>query len=99
MGRPRMTDEQRAVAVALLANAIRKDERQQAIREQRRGDLTLTGGSRRRAEASAQYVRGMRDLLAVLFDGDRAVADACYAEARALARGERTADGESPAGP
>jgi hypothetical protein len=94
-----MTEEQRAVAVALLANAIRKDERQQARRVERGGDLALEGGARRRANATAQYLRGMGDLLAVLFDGGRAVADGCYAEARALARGEPAADGEPTTGP
>jgi hypothetical protein len=96
--RPKITEGQRAVAVALLANAIRKDERQQDRREERSGDLALAGGARRRAEASAQYVRGMRDLLAVLFNGGRSVADACYEEAQSLAHGGKTADDEPPAG-
>ena len=90
MARPAMTDEQRAMAVALLANAIRKDAHLLS-RTAGRADDDLVGsiGARRRAEPSRQYVRGMRDLLAVLFAGGRAVADECYELARAQALGEQ----------
>ncbi len=91
MGRPRMTREQRAMAVALLANAIRKDEQVRARGDRVGGDLVLAAGARGRAGASRQYVQGMRDLLAVLFEGGRAVADECYEAARAQAAGEQAA--------
>ena len=92
MGRPRMTDEQRAVAVALLANAIRKEEHLRVRQRGRSGDdLALAAGTRVRADASSQYLRGMRDLLAVLFAGGRAVADECFEAARAEALDERPA--------
>ncbi len=91
-GWPAMTAEQRAMAVALLANAIRKDEH---LRVRSRGmplsDVLPGLGSRRRAEASGEYVRGMRDLLAVLFEGGRAAADECYAAARTQALGDEAA--------
>ena len=42
MGRPTMTEEQRSVAVELLANAIRKDDRLWSQeRDEARGDLAL----------------------------------------------------------
>ena len=86
MGRPRMTEEQRAVAVALLANAIRKDEHLRAQEADRAGaDLVPVLAAGRRAEASRQYLNGMRDLLGVLFDGGRTVADECYDVARTQA--------------
>ncbi len=87
-----MTEEQRAVAVALLANAIRKEERLAGrARDRVEDDLGLAVGAGARAEASRSYVRGMRDLLAVLFAGGRAVADDCYEAARAQALGEQSA--------
>ena len=80
------------MAVALLANAIRKDEHLRArARGMPLGDVLPGLGSRRRAQASSEYVRGMRDLLAVLFEGGRADADACFAAARAQALGEQAA--------
>ena len=93
MTRPAMTEDQRAVAVALLANAIRNERRLRARAEEARRHSALlstlqVGG---RSEGSARYVRGMRDLLAVLFDGGRAVADACYEAALVEAEGGRTA--------
>ena len=92
MARPRMTEDQRAVAVALLANAIRKEERLVGRARDRAGDdLGLAVGAGARAEVSRSYVRGMRDLLAVLFAGGRAVADDCYEAARAQALGEQSA--------
>ena len=92
MGRPRMTEDQRAVAVALLANAIRKDERLAGhARDRAEDDLGLAVGAGARAEASRSYVRGMRDLLAVLFAGGRAAADECYEAARVQAAGDQTA--------
>ena len=88
MGRPTMTDERRAVAVELLANAIRRDERLWSReRDEARADLALALRARWRADASWAYLRGMRDLLAVLFASDKEVADACYGAARAQALG------------
>ena len=98
MGHPTMTEDQRAVAVALLANAIRKDERLWTHgRDAARGDLVLAVGARGKADASRQYLPGMRDLLAVLFDGGAAVADACYGAARIEALGEAATRSETPA--
>ena len=90
MGRPRMTAEQRAMAVALLANAIRKDAHLRARAEEaaRRAEPIPGGGARGRHEASSRYVQGMRDLLAVLFEGGKAVADECYEAARVQALGD-----------
>jgi hypothetical protein len=91
-GRPPMTEEQRVMAVALLANAIRSEEHQRArARGRPLGDVLPGFGTRGRADASRRYVQGMRDLLAVLFDGGRAVADDCYREARAQALGDEPA--------
>ena len=90
MARPAMTDEQRAMAVALLANAIRK-EAHLLSRTTGHADDDLVGAvaARRRTETTRQYVRGMRDLLAVLFAGGRAVADECFELAQAQALGEQ----------
>ena len=103
VGRPQITDQQRAVAVALLANAIRRDEHLRARAERLAplgGPLAGTAGRGRRSP-SHQYVRGMRDLLAVLFEGGRAVADECEAAARVEALGTRhkgaAEDGTQPA--
>ncbi len=86
-----MTDDQRVVAVALLANAIRKEERLAGHARARAGDdLGVAIGAGSRAEVSHSYVRGMRDLLAVLFAGGRTVADECYEAARAQALGEQS---------
>jgi hypothetical protein len=89
MARPAMTEDQRVVAVALLANAIRKERRLRARAEEaRQGSALLAAfGTVGRSDGAAQYVRGMHDLLAVLFDGGRATADACYEEARVAAEG------------
>ena len=80
MAQPAMTEDQRIVAVALLANAIRKERRlRRAPRRPGEGSAVLsTFGAFGPSDGAAQYVRGMRDLLAVLFEGGRAVADACY---------------------
>ena len=91
-GRPRITEAQRVMAVALLANAIRSEENHRLrARGRPLGDVLPGFGGRGRADASRRYVQGMRDLLAVLFDGGRAVADSCYQEARAQALGDEPA--------
>jgi hypothetical protein len=84
-----MSEEQRLMAVTLLANAIRKQERDRPAgpANPSESDLVRQAGSRNRATAAHQYVRGMVDLLAVLFEGGRPVAESCYAEARRLAAG------------
>ena len=85
MGRPRISEDQRVVVVALLANAIRKDAYLKARAEHAAGagGMLSALGSRGQREASRQYVRGMCDLLAVLFEGGRTLADQCYAAAEA----------------
>lgn len=90
MGRPAMTEDQRVMAVALLANAIRKDEQGRARRLARLSNAPLlpTAAGRHQRDAAGQYVRAMRDLLAVLFADGHAGADACYETARAQATGD-----------
>ncbi len=85
MTRPAMTEDQRVVAVAMLANAIRRERRRHARADDARQQSSVlsTFGALGRGDGPAEYVRGMRDLLAVLFDGGRQVADACY-EAAAI---------------
>ena len=96
MAQPAMTEDQRIVAVALLANAIRKERRLRARAEEAREDSAVlaTFGTFGRSDGAAQYVRGMRDLLAVLFAGGRPLADACYEAAyvEAVGRGGTTDD-------
>ena len=89
MSYPRMTAEQRLMAVTLLANAIRKQERDgiRAPAAPTETDLARLSGSRGRATATEQYIRGMVDLLAVLFEGGRPVAEHCYDEAVRVAAG------------
>jgi hypothetical protein len=95
MGRPTITDDQRELAVILLANSLRKDAhlRPRPDPDVRAGVQEAPGGvsaaTRWRLEASRRYTRGMVDLLAVLFDGGRAVADECLADAERLAFGPR----------
>jgi len=83
MARPPISEEQRIMAVALLANAIRKTDRPAT----RPSSFFLEIGSRRR-DPSQEYLRGMRDLLAVLFDGGPRTADDCYAAAQTQATGD-----------
>lgn len=87
-GRPAITAEQRTMAVALLANAIRAEQNPRRHRVRPLGDLLPSLGSGGRDDGSRRYAQGMRDLLAVLFDGGRAVSDDCYREARLLALGD-----------
>ena len=91
MGRPTITDDQRELAVILLANALRKDAHLRPppdsdVREAAGG---VSGAMRWRVEASRRYAQGMLDLLAVMFDGGRAVAEECLAEAEIMAFGPR----------
>jgi len=88
------------MAVALLANAIRKEThlRARADEAARRAEGMPIGGARAQQEASGRYVQGMRDLLAVLFDDGRIVADECYEVARVQALGESAEPGTGAAG-
>jgi hypothetical protein len=91
MGRPAITEEQREVAVILLANALRKDAhlRRTPVPGDR-GEIAAVGGAARwRGEASRRYAQGMTDLLAVLFEDGRSVADECLRAAELLAYGQR----------
>ncbi len=98
MSQPRMTADQRVVVIALLANAIRKHERghRSGRPAAAQPDLARLAGSRGRASASQQYVRGMVDLLAVLFEGGRPYAEACYEEARRIALGTQPPGSSRP---
>ena len=80
------------MTVALLANAHRKAAylRTRADADLRRGEGALSPSAGRRADAAERYLDGMRDLLAVLFDGGRAAVDTYDAEARAAAFGQPT---------
>lgn len=71
------------MAVALLANAIRKTDRP-GTRNSTFFLETQSPASHRR-DPSQEYLRGMRDLLTVLFDGGPRVADDCYAAAQTQA--------------
>jgi hypothetical protein len=91
MGLPMITEDQRELAVILLANALRRDahlQRRPAAGD--REDTTGLGGATRwRAEASRRYAQGMTVLLAILFQDGRAVADDCLRAAEILAFGPR----------
>ena len=100
MQRPDMTKDQKEMAIALLANAIRKDAhlRARARDAQGPGAFLHTGMSNRRVELAQRYIEGMRDMLRMLFPNGHAVAEACMEEAYALAMGtaapvESTGDG------
>lgn len=95
MGRPEITEDQREIAVTMLANAIRKDAhlRERANRLREATDPVLHGMARRRAAPSERYVEGMRDLLRVLFADGFEAADACLEEAY------RRAIGAAPGSP
>lgn len=98
MTRPGITDDQREIAIELLANALRKDAhlRSRAQHTGQRVDMVQAGMARRRAESSQRYVDGMRDMLRVLFPNGYAIADECldeaYARAMGLPPGDRTGD-------
>lgn len=89
MSRPEMTDDQREIAIELLANALRKDAhlRNRAAPAAEGGDPLRLGAARRRAEPSQRYVEGMRDMIRVLFADGHAAADACLEAASARALG------------
>ncbi len=89
MSHPEMTDDQREIAIELLANALRKDAhlRNRATGSDDTADPMRGGMARRRAEPSQRYVEGMRDMIRVLFVDGRAAADACLEAATARALG------------
>jgi hypothetical protein len=89
MGRPEISEDQREIAVVLLANAMRKDAhlRARASRKQDHTGPLHEAMVKRRSEPSQRYVEGMRDLLRVLFANGHAVADECMEEAYARAIG------------
>jgi uncharacterized protein (DUF952 family) len=92
MERPQITEDQREMAVVLLANAIRKDAhlRNRAHDASTQDGFLHAGMTRRRAELAQRYIEGMRDLLRVLFPNGYAVAEECLEEAYALALGTPT---------
>jgi hypothetical protein len=89
MSQPPMTEDQRIVVVGLLANALRKETtlRRQAEDAEHAGSLFAASAARARHTAASLHVRGMLDVIAVLFDGGRRTADACLEAARHLAGG------------
>ena len=89
MGHPEITEDQREMAVVLLANAMRKDAHLRARAHQAGGQGSPLHDSmaKRRAEPSQRYIEGMRDLLRVLFPNGHAVAEECLEEAYARAMG------------
>lgn len=96
MSRPEMTDDQREIAIELMANALRKDAH---VRNRAGGtgegrDALWTSVARRRAEPSQRYVEGMRDMIRVLFVDGHAAAEECLEAASAKALGISPSRGE-----
>lgn len=89
MALPGMTDDQRVMVVAMLANAIRKDahlrERAHALRAE--GNAVDGAMAIRRAAPSQRYLDGMCDLVRVLFSSGSTVLEQCLEEAYAQAMG------------
>lgn len=88
MARPAITDEQREIAVVLLANAVRKQRRRSPPAAPGQDDPLPLRAARAGESANERYVRGMLDMVAILFADGRATADACLRAARALEAGE-----------
>jgi hypothetical protein len=88
MDRPGITDDQREMAIVLLANALRKDAHlRNRSRQPGEQDFLHAGLARRRSEASQRYVDGMRDMLRALFPNGDQVVHECMEEAYARAMG------------
>ena len=89
MGQPNITEDQRMMAVALLANAVRKDAhlRARARHVEDQGNPLIAIMASRRSEPSRRYIEGMHDVLRVLFADGSALADECLEEAYAQAIG------------
>jgi hypothetical protein len=96
MTRHGITDDQKEIAIELLANALRKDAhlRSRPPDQGQRVDMVQAGIARRRAESSQRYIDGMRDMLRVLFPNGAAIAEACmdeaYLRAMGIPRGDRS---------
>ncbi len=97
MARPEITDDQREIAIEMLANALRKDAhlRARADRMREHDNPVRYAMARRRAAPSVRYVEGMRDLLRVLFVDGHEAADACLEEAYRRAIGASTPFGDN----
>lgn len=87
MAQPPITLDQRDLAVTLLANALRKDAHFWRGTDNPPDPGMVGGTIRWRAEASRRYAQGMIDLIAVLFDGGRPLAEDCLTAAEHLAFG------------
>ena len=87
MSKPTITLDQRDLAVTLLANALRKDAHLWRPSSDSADRAIAAGATGWRIEAARRYAQGMTDLLAILFDGGRPLADACLKEAERLAFG------------
>ena len=89
MTRPGITDDQKELAIELLANALRKDAhlRRRAHHSEQRDDMLRSGMTRRRAESSQRYIDGMRDMLRVLFPNGYTIAEECMDAASIRAMG------------
>lgn len=96
-GRPGISEDQRAMVVAMLANALRKDAhlRERAHRARTSGDLIQGAFTRRRSEPSQRYIDGMCDLLRVLFPNGDALVRECLEEAYAQAMGTASTPGDN----
>ncbi len=92
MAQTGITDDQREMAVVMLANAIRKDAhlRNRARHARDAGHPLIAVMAIRRSEPSQRYVDGMRDILKVLFANGGVVAEECLEEAYARALGVPT---------
>ena len=92
MGIPGITEDQRVMVVALLANAIRKDAhlRERAHDLRRFGDPVSSAMAIRRAAPSQRYVDGMCDLVRVLFTNGSVLVEQCLEEAYVQAMGVPT---------
>ena len=95
MAQPGITEDQRIMVVALLANAIRKDAhlRERAHDLRSFGDPVTSAMAIRRAAPSQRYVDGMCDLIRVLFINGSLVVEQCLEEAYAQAMGVPPAPG------
>lgn len=87
MALPPIDDDQRVMAVAMLANALRAAGSRGRARAADAPGPLLGTADRRRTEAAERYVSGMVDLLAVLFAEGRPGAESLLADAAVLARG------------
>lgn len=87
-GWPPITPEQRELAVALMANALRVEGRRRRPAEPWPPPPGPAAARQAGASPEHRYLQGMRDLLAVLFAGGRLTADECYEAARRLEASE-----------